>query len=46
LYKTSFIIVSEKGNLLEIPYWIITKKYDSTLGLIFAEQEEWKAELL
>jgi len=46
LYKTTFPIVSDKGSLLEIPYWIITKRYDSSLGLIYTEQEEWKVELL
>ena len=29
------------GSLLEIMYFILTKKYDSELGLLYDQQEEW-----
>lgn len=46
LYKTSFIFSSEKGKLIEISYWVITKRYDPEIGLIYSEQEVWNSELL
>lgn len=45
LYKTSYNFMSEKGKLIEISYWIITKKYDSQIGLIYGEQEVWISEI-
>lgn len=32
-------------KLISIPYWVISKKYDPELGLLYEEQEEWKVEL-
>lgn len=45
LYQTSFNFESKKGKLITIPYWILTKKYDSNIGLIYDEQEVWEAEI-
>ncbi|GAB3800834.1 CRISPR-associated helicase/endonuclease Cas3 [Spirosoma humi] len=36
-----FSIEKKDGSLLEIKYFILTKKYDSQLGLIYDQQEEW-----
>lgn len=46
LYKETYVFTSEKGKLIEIPYWILTKKYNSELGLIYTEQEEWQVEFV
>ncbi|WP_299286863.1 CRISPR-associated helicase Cas3' [uncultured Mucilaginibacter sp.] len=46
LYKTTYNFESEKGKLLEITYWILTKKYDSELGLLYNEQEIWDTQLI
>ncbi len=45
LYKTSYNFESEKGNLITIPYWVMTKKYDSEIGLLYDEQEVWIVEM-
>jgi CRISPR-associated endonuclease/helicase Cas3 len=41
LQPKTFSIEKKDGALLQIKYFILTKKYDSTLGLNYAEQEEW-----
>lgn len=46
LYKSMYVFASEKGKLIEIPYWVLTKKYDHDIGLIYSEQEVWQAELI
>lgn len=46
LYKTSYNFTSEKGKLIEVSYWILTKKYDSKIGLLYDEQEEWQTEII
>lgn len=46
LYKTSFFIEKDKNRLIEISYWIIAKKYDSEIGLVYDEQEVWQTELI
>ena len=46
LYKTSFVFETNKSKLLEISYWMLTKKYDSEIGLIYDEQEVWQSELI
>ena len=45
LYKTSYNFETEKGKLITIPYWVLTKKYDSEIGLLYTEQEVWSAEI-
>ncbi len=45
LFKTKYVVESNKGKLIEIDYWVLSKKYDVNLGLIYTEQEEWKAEV-
>ncbi|MCU7694500.1 CRISPR-associated helicase Cas3' [Haoranjiania flava] len=46
LYNTSFNFETEKGKLLSVDYWILTKKYDEDLGLLYNEQEIWETEIL
>lgn len=41
LQAKAFAIEKKDGSLLEIKYFILTKKYDSQLGLIYDQQEEW-----
>jgi CRISPR-associated endonuclease/helicase Cas3 len=36
-----YSIEKKDGSLLEIKYFILTKKYGSELGLIYDQQEEW-----
>lgn len=45
LYNASYIFESDKGNLITVPYWILTKKYDPGIGLIYDEQEIWNVEM-
>lgn len=45
LYKTTYNFETEKGKLIEISYWVLTKKYDSEIGLLYDEQEIWQAEI-
>lgn len=45
LFKSRHVFESEKGKLIEIDYWVLTKKYDINLGLIYSEQEEWQSEI-
>ncbi len=45
LYKTRFDFESNKGKLISVPYWILTKKYDSEIGLLYDEQEVWEVEM-
>lgn len=45
LYKTSYNFESGKGKLIEIVYWVLTKKYDSEIGLIYNEQEVWETKI-
>lgn len=45
LYKTSYVFETEKDKLITIPYWILTKKYDEKIGLLYDEQEVWTTEL-
>ncbi|OQP59770.1 CRISPR-associated helicase/endonuclease Cas3 [Niastella populi] len=44
LVKDRFSFESKKQKLISIPYWIIGKKYDPDLGLLYDEQETWNAE--
>lgn len=46
LYKSSYSFESEKGKLITIPYWILTKKYDSKIGLLYDQQEVWQVEMV
>ena len=46
LFKSMYVFASEKGKLIEISYWILTKKYDYEIGLIYSEQEVWQTELI
>jgi CRISPR-associated endonuclease/helicase Cas3 len=46
LYKTSFVFETNKSKLLEISYWMLTKKYNSEIGLIYDEQEACQSELI
>lgn len=46
LYKTSFVFESGKGSLIEVTYWVLTKKYDSEIGLVYDEQEVWESEII
>jgi CRISPR-associated endonuclease/helicase Cas3 len=41
LQAKTFAIEKKDGSLLEIKYFILTKKYDDKLGLIYDQQEEW-----
>lgn len=41
LYKESFSFETKSKKLISIPYWVILKKYDPELGLLYNEQEEW-----
>jgi len=41
LQAKAFAIEKKDGSLLEIKYFILTKKYDDKLGLIYDQQEEW-----
>lgn len=41
LQAKTFTIEKKDGSLLEIKYFILTKKYDDKLGLIYDQQEEW-----
>jgi CRISPR-associated endonuclease/helicase Cas3 len=45
LYKTRYTFESNKGKLIEISYWVLTKKYNADLGLLYDEQEVWMAEI-
>lgn len=45
LYKTSYIFKTEKDKLITIPYWVLTKKYDSEIGLLYNEQEVWEVQI-
>lgn len=45
LYKTCYNFESEDGKLITIPYWVLTKKYNPEVGLIYNEQEVWTTEL-
>ncbi len=45
LYKTSYYFETEKGKLISIPYWVLTKKYDPEIGLLYDEQEVWVSEV-
>lgn len=45
LYKTSYNFETEKGKLISIPYWVLTKKYDPEIGLLYDEQEVWVSEV-
>jgi len=46
LYKVSYNFETERGNLITITYWILTKKYDPEIGLLYNEQEVWKSEVI
>lgn len=46
LYKTSYSFETEKSKLITIPYWILTKKYDEEIGLLYNEQEVWVSEMI
>ena len=46
LYKDCFHFESDKSKLISIPYWVLTKKYDPEIGLLYDEQEVWEAEML
>lgn len=46
LYKTSYHFETEQGKLITIPYWVLTKKYDSEIGLLYNEQEVWQVEII
>jgi CRISPR-associated endonuclease/helicase Cas3 len=41
LQSKAYSIEKKDGTLLEIKYFILTKKYDARLGLIYDQQEEW-----
>jgi len=41
LFQEKFIFETTKGKLITISYWILTKKYDHAIGLIYDEQEKW-----
>ncbi|WP_461116007.1 hypothetical protein [Spirosoma jeollabukense] len=41
LQAKAYAIEKKDGSLLEIKYFILTKKYDSELGLLYDQQEEW-----
>ena len=41
----SYHFESEQGKLITIPYWVLTKKYDEEIGLLYDEQEIWSAEI-
>lgn len=45
LYKSSYNFDSEKKKSITIPYWVLTKKYDSEIGLLYNEQEVWEVEM-
>lgn len=44
LVKDCFSFESKKQKLISIPYWVISKKYDTDLGLLYDEQEKWNSE--
>lgn len=44
LTKDYFSFENKKQKIISIPYWIIGKKYDSELGLLYDEQEKWDSE--
>jgi CRISPR-associated endonuclease/helicase Cas3 len=44
LYQERFSFETDKKNLLSFTYWVISKKYDFDLGLIYDEQEKWHSE--
>ncbi|MCC6287454.1 MAG: CRISPR-associated helicase Cas3' [Chitinophagaceae bacterium] len=41
LIKDYFFFETKKQKLISIPYWMIAKKYDPKLGLLYDEQEVW-----
>lgn len=41
LQAKAYSFEKKDGSLLEIKYFILTKKYDSELGLLYDQQEEW-----
>jgi CRISPR-associated endonuclease/helicase Cas3 len=45
LYKTSYNFETEKDKLITIPYWVLSKKYDENIGLLYNEQEVWVTEI-
>jgi len=45
LYNTSYNFETEKNKLITIPYWILIKKYDEEIGLLYNEQEVWISEI-
>jgi CRISPR-associated endonuclease/helicase Cas3 len=44
LQKKVFSFETKKKKVIRIEYWVLSKKYDSQLGLNYDEQEEWKDE--
>lgn len=45
LIKTSYTFESNNEKLISFPYWILTKRYDTKIGLIYDEQEVWATEI-
>ena len=41
LQVRTYTIEKKDGTLLEIKYFILTRKYDEILGLLYDQQEEW-----
>jgi CRISPR-associated endonuclease/helicase Cas3 len=44
LQKKTLSFETKKEKLISIDYWILAKRYDPDLGLLYDEQEEWKDE--
>ncbi len=42
LSEESCILPTSKKDLIKIKYWVLKKKYDTHLGLLYDEQEIWK----
>lgn len=45
LVKARFVLQADNGKLLSLNYWLIMKKYDPDLGLLYDEQEHWNSEI-
>ncbi len=41
LQARTYTIEKKDGSILEIKYFILTKRYDEILGLLYEQQEEW-----
>lgn len=46
IYQDKYTFETDKGKLVQIQYWVLEKKYDPELGLLYDEQETWSSNLI